>query len=191
MKLLAAPPENVAPPALQGSTPFVDETQPCCADLSPILIFEWELPRDEADVSESNEDADAPLRWFGTVEAHLGYDVGEWPHTFEAWCEALHPADRQRVLDSIERHLQSGEPFFESCRARRRDGSWLRWIHSGVATRSSDGEPWKFTWHIVGYRRRIVRRPNGERTACRRKFPIAGTAGKGARAIVVAHSVSP
>ena len=123
---------------------FVDEAAP--EEKSPVLIFEWELaPHDSAFVDEADS-----IRWFGTVDAHLGYAPDEWPHTFESWCEALHPEDRDRVLGAIETHFQNGQPFYESCRARRRDGSWLRWIHSGVASLDENGQPWKFTGTLSG-----------------------------------------
>jgi putative nucleotidyltransferase with HDIG domain len=113
---------------------------------APIILFEWELaPEERAGEAEAPEDADSPIRWLGSFEAHLGLENGEFAHTFEAWCAVLHPEDRERVLAAIERHLEDGAAFFEPCRARRSNDSWLEFIFSGIATRDAHGNPWKFT----------------------------------------------
>jgi HD-GYP domain-containing protein (c-di-GMP phosphodiesterase class II) len=114
---------------------------------SPVVLFEWNLPLEGevSDLSINDESAVGPLRWIGNFESHLGYAAGDFEHTFEAWCAVLHPDDRARVLAGIERHLQSDAPYFETCRARRRDGTWIQFVHSGVATRDAKGTPWKLT----------------------------------------------
>ncbi len=124
---------------------------------APIVIFELEIPPEERSgrASGASEECQAekerqteetsPLRWVGSIEAHLGYAPGEFAHTFEAWCAVLHPDDLPRILEAIEAHLKSEKPFCEPCRAQTRDGNWLSLMHSGVATRDEQGVPWKFT----------------------------------------------
>jgi PAS domain S-box-containing protein len=47
---------------------------------------------------------------------------------------ALHPEDQQRVAESIERSLRTGDPIDVECRVRAASGEW-RWIHSRGAPR--------------------------------------------------------
>ncbi|RYG65507.1 GAF domain-containing protein [bacterium] len=121
---------------------------------APVVLFEWDMgdpERLEQNPKFDDDNVESPLRWVGSFEAHLGYEPGEFEHTFEAWVRVLHPEDRQRVLDAIERHLQDGEPFCEVCRARRSDGSWFQFAHSGVATRDAAGTPWKYTGTLSNF----------------------------------------
>jgi PAS domain-containing protein len=152
--------------------------------LSPVVIFEWEMPRGEMragrstvlDALAAGEDtgsapsttqdptgerkgwwrrlqsgtqrregeAGGRLKWFGAIDAHLGYEDGAFPRTIEAWRDALHPEDCARVLEAMARHGQTGEPYALECRAQRRDGSYLHWTHSGTATRDDRGNLQKF-----------------------------------------------
>jgi HD-GYP domain-containing protein (c-di-GMP phosphodiesterase class II) len=120
---------------------------------SPVVLFEWNLPPGErvSVVDIVNTRSGGGLRWIGDIESHLGYEAGEFEHTFEAWCATLHPDDRERVLEGIERHLQNDVPYFETCRARRKDGSWIQFVHTGVATRDETGVPWKLTGTLANF----------------------------------------
>ena len=143
--------------------------------LSPIVIFEWEVsPRRSQGQGQSHgraeANADNLLRWSGSFEAHLGYAPGEFEHTFEAWCAVLHPDDRKRVLRAIEHHLASGEPYYETCRALRRDGTWVQFVHSGVAARDESGAPCKLTGTLSDF----VALPRDDETGD--KFPVAQSA---------------
>ncbi len=155
-------PSPQAVPALCAEQPSAGPNRHTLSAMSddliqtPIVIFEWELAPEErsqlpAAEQAANDNAASPLRWIGSIEAHLGLLPGDLAHSFEAWCDILHPGDRERVLGAIERHLQDRAPFFESCRARRRDGSWLRFIHSGVASWDAGGNPWKFTGTLSNF----------------------------------------
>jgi diguanylate cyclase (GGDEF)-like protein/PAS domain S-box-containing protein len=81
------------------------------------------------------------MAWFGDVDRILGYGNGEFPRTVEAWQKAIHPEDQQRVLASVTRHWETGEPFFEEYRVLRRDGSLLHWHHSGTLLPGTGGQP--------------------------------------------------
>lgn len=53
---------------------------------------------------------------------------------------ALHPDDQERVAESIEHSLRTGEPIDVECRVRTASGEW-RWIHSrGAPRRDKDGK---------------------------------------------------
>jgi HD-GYP domain-containing protein (c-di-GMP phosphodiesterase class II) len=103
---------------------------------SPVVMFEWE-------VALGREDA--PLRWIGDIDGQLGYGPGEFERTFAAWKDALHPEDRPRLMETVERRLRDGEPYSQTCRVRRKDGSYLTWAHSGVVTRDAVGQAVKLT----------------------------------------------
>ena len=79
--------------------------------------------------------------WFGDIDRILGHGAGEFPHTFEAWEKAIHPEDHSRVMASVARHWETGEPFFEEYRMTRKDGSLLHWHHSGTLLSGPNGHP--------------------------------------------------
>jgi PAS domain S-box-containing protein len=60
------------------------------------------------------------------VEAIWGYTPAEWATDPDLWIGALHPGDRDRVLDAVRRH-NLGEPFEEEYRFRAKDGRWT-WV---------------------------------------------------------------
>ncbi len=92
------------------------------------LIYEWDI-------------ASGELTWFGKICEILGYDPAELPRTLEAWEKILHPEDRARVRDSVQRHLETGDAFLEEYRVVRRDGVVLRWTDSGRVIRDASGRP--------------------------------------------------
>jgi diguanylate cyclase (GGDEF)-like protein/PAS domain S-box-containing protein len=81
------------------------------------------------------------MAWFGDVDRILGYGSGEFPRTVEAWQKAIHPEDQPRVLASVIRHWETGEPFFEEYRMLRQDGTVLHWHHSGTILPGTGGQP--------------------------------------------------
>jgi PAS domain S-box-containing protein len=50
---------------------------------------------------------------------------------------ALHPADRKRVVETIEHSLRTGDPIDVQCRVQTSSGEW-RWIHSRGAPRRNE-----------------------------------------------------
>ncbi len=73
--------------------------------------------------------------------AELGYTPEEWMNTPEAWSDALHPDDRQRVLAELEAWQGSGKALELEYRIRNRNGEW-RHIHDiGTVITSADGKP--------------------------------------------------
>lgn len=66
-------------------------------------------------------------------KAQLGYEAHEIIDTFEAWEERLHPDDRERCLNTINRYLRQPWPDFTlEFRLRHKDGSY-HWIQSQAA----------------------------------------------------------
>ncbi len=73
----------------------------------------------------------------------LGYAPQEFPVTYEAWKDLLHPEDRQLSIAVVEEMLAgSREAFDLECRLRRRDGGyhWVRGI-GRVLSQSPEGLP--------------------------------------------------
>jgi PAS domain S-box-containing protein len=82
--------------------------------------------------------------WYGQIDALVGYEEGEWPHTREMWLQSLHPVDRGRISDAFERSCLTGEPFSEEYRIRRKDGSYSYWTDRGTPIGAEDGSMLRF-----------------------------------------------
>ncbi len=74
------------------------------------------------------------------VETMLGYSPERWASEPDLFSKALHPDDRQRVLDEIGRG-EDGTPFELEYRliARQGDVVWIR--EEATTVRGADGEP--------------------------------------------------
>jgi len=99
---------------------------------------EEELRRSEAQLRLALEGADAAL-W----DLHLpegkgffsdrfftmcGYQPGEFPTTYNAWLELVHPEDQDRMVASQMQQIEEKVPVLElEFRFRAKDGTW-RWI---------------------------------------------------------------
>lgn len=101
------------------------------AESASDLIYEWDL-------------SSGRLEWFGNIDERLGYASGEFPRTLDAWEKIIHPADYNRVMAAMERHLKTQEPFFEEYRVKRKDGTFLHWKVRGTAIRDAQGNPSKW-----------------------------------------------
>ncbi len=88
---------------------------------------------------ESDHDTNT-LEWFGDVDAALGYEAGEFPHTIEGWMSAIHPDDLDRVNDAYEKSLASGDDFYAEYRIQKKDGSILYWEDQGKTTQTRNGK---------------------------------------------------
>jgi len=76
-------------------------------------------------------------RW----ETMLGYAEGEFSQEPESWFNQIHPTDRQRVMDELNKHLDGHSEHFESeYRTMHRNGGY-RWVLTrGLALRNQDGQ---------------------------------------------------
>ena len=61
------------------------------------------------------------------IEAIWGYTQQEWMADPDIWIDALHPDDREHILDAVVRHNRHGEPFEAEYRFRAKDGRWT-WV---------------------------------------------------------------
>lgn len=71
-----------------------------------------------------------------------GYEPGEIETSFENWVERLHPDDRQRMINSIQDHLDSKTKHVTTTyRLRSKDGEYRSIQASGMLIVNEEGEP--------------------------------------------------
>jgi PAS domain S-box-containing protein len=63
----------------------------------------------------------------------FGYAPEDWVADPDLWVGALHPEDRDRVVDQARRHNRTGEPFDVEYRMRTTSGEW-RWVGDHAVT---------------------------------------------------------
>ncbi len=93
------------------------------------------------------------------VKEILGYRDDEIPNDLDAWSEYIHPDDRTRVMEEVERHLESADlEYVCEHRMLHKDGS-IRWIAAkGTTIRDDDGRPLR----LVGTDADITERKHAE-----------------------------
>ncbi|HEU5250862.1 MAG TPA: PAS domain S-box protein [Thermoanaerobaculia bacterium] len=97
------------------------------AQISTDLVYEWDLRSGE--VLYLHNRAPSPHHF---------------PATQEEWEKIVHPDDRERVVGSIRRTLDSDRPFFEEYRVVLADGSVRVRIGYGKVLRDHNGRPVKW-----------------------------------------------
>jgi len=81
------------------------------------------------------------VRWSDNLERIHGRAPGEFRGTFESFLDGVHPEDRQRVLDAIQRSVISGEPYRIEYRSVGADRE-IKWFESrGHVFRDGTGGP--------------------------------------------------
>jgi PAS domain S-box-containing protein len=78
-----------------------------------------------------NEPQQRAVQWYGPVDEMLGYEPDGWSRSLAAWEEALHPDDRERVVQARQHAAQSGTSFQEEYRIRCQDGTYRFWLERG------------------------------------------------------------
>lgn len=84
------------------------------------------------------------LRWYGNIDAILGYEPGEFPHTVSGHMDHVHPADRDNLLKDVEKAVKTGQDFFAEYRIRCKDGSYRYWDERGKPVGFENGKA--VTW---------------------------------------------
>jgi PAS domain S-box-containing protein len=98
--------------------------------LAQLGSYEWDVRANQADRSEE-------------LCRIFGLRPGEFPPTFEAYLDRVHPADRDRTRAVIERAVRERSPFELEERIVRPDGE-IRYLHSqGHWVIDEAGEPLK------------------------------------------------
>jgi len=75
------------------------------------------------------------------VEKLLGYTQEEWLTEADLWVEALHPEDRDRVLNENEETNATGRPFRSEYRLIGKDGRVVWFRDEGVLVHDDKGKP--------------------------------------------------
>jgi PAS domain S-box-containing protein len=75
------------------------------------------------------------------IETLLGVKPDEWVGDSKLWSEMLHPDDRERAIEEVDRGIESGEPYTVEYRMIGRDGR-VKWFQdTAVMLRDADGNP--------------------------------------------------
>jgi len=67
------------------------------------------------------------IYWSPRAYQMLGYAPDEFPITFEAWKDLIHPDDREATRTALDIQLTKGNPISAEFRYRMKDGSW-KWV---------------------------------------------------------------
>lgn len=99
-------------------------------------IFDWDLL--------SNQ-----VHWNECHERIWGLPIGGFDGTFEGFAQVIHPNDRSRVLEEIQRTREKAEPFKLEYRLQWPDGS-IHWVQgSGEYLRSAQGQPCRMVGTVI------------------------------------------
>ena len=122
----------------------------------------WELALDRAQLGVWDWDLRSNDCFYSPTWARmLGYEPQDLPRTSDLWLRLSHPDDRQRAIDSGDRHLAGLTDFIETeLRLKHRDGRWI-WVldRGGVIERDAEGRPVR----MVGVQTDITRQKAAER----------------------------
>jgi len=98
------------------------------------------------------------LYWSERIGPLFGYAPGELETTYENFLAAVHPDDRQRVIDAVDACVQQGTDYNLEHRVVWPDGS-IRWLlERGDVMRANDGRP----LHMLGVVQDITARKQAQ-----------------------------
>jgi PAS domain S-box-containing protein len=81
------------------------------------------------------------VRWSANLERIHGREPGGFRGTFEGFLDGVHPDDRQRVLDTVQRAVSAGQAYSIEYRSLTPDGN-VRWFEGrGHVIRDEAGVP--------------------------------------------------
>lgn len=79
----------------------------------------------------------------------LGYQPGEFKNDFDHWSEKVHPDDREKTVNILNRHLQGKGNYKAEYRIKNKSGKWQWCQCSGQAIRDKDGQPYRMAGSTV------------------------------------------
>jgi PAS domain S-box-containing protein len=116
------------------------------------------------------------------LEHLYGYETGAFGGSYDRWVEVLHPDDRAEVSRSVERALESREPWACEFRIVRQDGA-VRWMSGrGQSFYDESGKPTR----MIGINIDVTDRKLAEE-ALRNSEKLAAT---GRLAATIAHEIN-
>ncbi len=84
------------------------------------------------------------LEWSSSITAAFGYPITEVLSTRQWWIEAIHPEDRERVLDGIQDTInEDASVWSDEYRFRQMDGSYTQVLDRGYVVRDGAGKATK------------------------------------------------
>jgi PAS domain S-box-containing protein len=80
------------------------------------------------------------------LKALLGYADDELENDLDAWCQLVHPDDKEKVIAATKAHVEGAVPRYEiEVRRRHKDGRYLWFLAQGVALRGAGGRAFRLT----------------------------------------------
>ncbi|HEY9405238.1 MAG TPA: PAS domain S-box protein [Pyrinomonadaceae bacterium] len=80
------------------------------------------------------------------LKALLGYTDDELENDLDAWCQLVHPDDKDKVIASTRAHVTGEVPRYEiEVRRRHKDGRYLWFLAQGIALRDAAGKAYRLT----------------------------------------------
>jgi len=89
------------------------------------------------------------LYWSPRFKELVGYRDDEIDPTYADFESRLHPEDRERVIDSLQRHVNGGCVYDVEYRLRHKDGHYVWCQASGQAQWDDDGRPLRMAGSIT------------------------------------------
>ncbi len=99
--------------------------------VAKVGIWEWDIPTNQ-------------VRWSDELYRIFGISPQAFPGTYEGYLAAVHPDDRALVTASVDKSLQTLEPFDFAHRCVLPGGA-VRWLQCRGRVRSVDGRPIRMT----------------------------------------------
>lgn len=100
--------------------------------------------------------------WNDALQAMFGYAPDQIDNRLQWWDSHLHPDDRERVVNGINRIIeQGGSSWTDEYRFERADGTFTEVLDRGYIARSEDGTPIR----MIGAMLDVTERKHAERIA--------------------------
>ncbi len=115
-------------------------------DISFDALYDWHL--DSGYLSFNNQ-----------IDELLGHPPGTFPRSFEGWLGEIHPDDRARAVDGLDRAKSEGTAFRTEYRFRHSDGHYIMVDDHGVFLPDETGR----ITHMVGAMRDVTPERAAER----------------------------
>ena len=91
----------------------------------------WKMAMNATDVLYIMHPTEGTVDWFGQIDTMLGYTKNTFPRTIEAWAEAIHPDESEKIIEMYTRSCKGGDDFRVEYKMRHRNGAYRDWQHRG------------------------------------------------------------
>lgn len=90
------------------------------------------------------------VHWSDKFREMLGFtDEADFPNTFEAWFERLHPEDKEKTLESYTKGVKGEQEYDVKFRMMKKDGQYEWFNAHGKCARYADGTPRLFAGTFI------------------------------------------